>query len=145
MSHSLASVKSRIVYLSGAGLPRLSWKKAIKHMYVCHLTLLSRLICWFGSLSWNYSKGQILFWDNKVYTYEDGLFDCGVQLLKITLCCKNCTIFNTPCYTIIQDKMKWFSPKCLFRYLRNHTSELHPIFYECCLWLWLCPALAALQ
>jgi len=22
-------------YLSGAGLPRLSWKKAVKHMYVC--------------------------------------------------------------------------------------------------------------
>jgi len=27
---SLAPVKSRMVYLSGAGLPRLSWKKAIK-------------------------------------------------------------------------------------------------------------------
>ena len=25
--HRLASVKSRMVYLSGAGLPRLSWKK----------------------------------------------------------------------------------------------------------------------
>ena len=33
---SLASVKSRMVYLSGASLPR---KKAIKLMYVC-LTLL---------------------------------------------------------------------------------------------------------
>jgi len=29
---SLASLKSRMVYLSGAGLPRLSWKKAIKWM-----------------------------------------------------------------------------------------------------------------
>ena len=29
---SLAPVKSRMVYLSGAGLPRLSWKKAIKRM-----------------------------------------------------------------------------------------------------------------
>jgi len=31
----LASVKSRMVYLSGAGLPRLSWKKAIKRARVC--------------------------------------------------------------------------------------------------------------
>jgi len=29
---SLAAVKSRMVYISGAGLPRLSWKKAIKWM-----------------------------------------------------------------------------------------------------------------
>jgi len=29
---SLAPVKSRMVYLSGAGLPRLSWKKAVKQM-----------------------------------------------------------------------------------------------------------------
>ena len=29
---SLALVKSRIVYLSLAGLPRLSWKKAVKRM-----------------------------------------------------------------------------------------------------------------
>ena len=29
---SLASVKSRMVYLSDAGLPRLSWKKAVKRM-----------------------------------------------------------------------------------------------------------------
>jgi len=29
---SLAPVKSRIVYLSGAGLPRLTWKKAVKWM-----------------------------------------------------------------------------------------------------------------
>jgi len=29
---SLAPVKSRIVYLSGAGLPRLFWKKAVKLM-----------------------------------------------------------------------------------------------------------------
>jgi len=31
-SSSLVPVKSRIVYLSGAGLPRLSWKKAVKWM-----------------------------------------------------------------------------------------------------------------
>jgi len=30
---SLAAIKSRMVYLSGAGLPRLSWKKAIKQMW----------------------------------------------------------------------------------------------------------------
>jgi len=29
---SLASVKSRMVYLSGASLPRLSWKKVVKRM-----------------------------------------------------------------------------------------------------------------
>ena len=29
---SLAPVKFRIVYFSGAGLPRLSWKKAVKWM-----------------------------------------------------------------------------------------------------------------
>jgi len=29
---SLAPVKSRMVYFSGAGLPRLSWKKAVKQM-----------------------------------------------------------------------------------------------------------------
>jgi len=29
---SLAPVKSRMIYLSGAGLPRLSWKKAVKQM-----------------------------------------------------------------------------------------------------------------
>jgi len=29
---SLAPVKSRMIYLSGAGLPRLSWKKAVKWM-----------------------------------------------------------------------------------------------------------------
>ena len=29
---SLAPVKSRMVYLSGASLPRLSWKKAAKRM-----------------------------------------------------------------------------------------------------------------
>jgi len=29
---SLAPVKSRMVYLSGAGLPRLFWKKVIKQM-----------------------------------------------------------------------------------------------------------------
>jgi len=28
----LAPIKSRMVYLSGAGLPRLSWKKAVKWM-----------------------------------------------------------------------------------------------------------------
>jgi len=28
----LASFKSRMVYLSGASLPRLSWKKAVKQM-----------------------------------------------------------------------------------------------------------------
>ena len=28
----LAPVKSRMVYLSGSGLPRLSWKKAVKRM-----------------------------------------------------------------------------------------------------------------
>jgi len=28
----LAPVKSRMVYLSGAGLPRLSWKKAVKRI-----------------------------------------------------------------------------------------------------------------
>jgi len=31
-SSSLAPVKSRMVYLSGAGLPRLSWKKAVKRL-----------------------------------------------------------------------------------------------------------------
>jgi len=31
-SSSLAPVKSKMVYLSGAGLPRLSWKKAVKRM-----------------------------------------------------------------------------------------------------------------
>jgi len=31
---SLAPVKSRMVYLSGAGLPRLSWKKAVKRTVV---------------------------------------------------------------------------------------------------------------
>ena len=31
---SLAPVKSRMVYLSGAGLPRLSWKKAVKQTVV---------------------------------------------------------------------------------------------------------------
>jgi len=30
---SLAPVKSSMVYISGAGLPRLSWKKAVKWMY----------------------------------------------------------------------------------------------------------------
>jgi len=34
---SLASVKSRMVYLSGACLPRLSWKKAVKRMCVSRL------------------------------------------------------------------------------------------------------------
>jgi len=29
---SLAPVKSRMVYLSGAGLPSFSWKKAVKRM-----------------------------------------------------------------------------------------------------------------
>jgi len=29
---SLTPVKSRMVYLSGSGLPRLSWKKAVKQM-----------------------------------------------------------------------------------------------------------------
>ena len=29
---SVAPVKSRMVYLSGAGLPRLSWKEAVKQM-----------------------------------------------------------------------------------------------------------------
>jgi len=29
---SLSPVKSRMVYLSDAGLPRLSWKKAVKRM-----------------------------------------------------------------------------------------------------------------
>jgi len=29
---SVAAVKSRMVYLSGAGLPRLFWKKAVKWM-----------------------------------------------------------------------------------------------------------------
>ena len=29
---SLAPVKSRMVYLSGAGLTRLSWKKTVKRM-----------------------------------------------------------------------------------------------------------------
>jgi len=29
---SLARAKSRMAYLSGAGLPRLSWKKAVKRM-----------------------------------------------------------------------------------------------------------------
>jgi len=29
---SLAPAKSRMVYLSGAGLPRLPWKKAVKQM-----------------------------------------------------------------------------------------------------------------
>jgi len=29
----IAAVKSKMVYLSGAGLPRLSWKKAFKRMY----------------------------------------------------------------------------------------------------------------
>jgi len=32
---SLASVKSRMVHLSGASLPRLSWKKAVKRVCVC--------------------------------------------------------------------------------------------------------------
>jgi len=32
---SLASLKSRTVYLSVSGLPRLSWKKAVKRMQ-CH-------------------------------------------------------------------------------------------------------------
>jgi len=30
---SLAPVRSRMVYLFGAGLPMLSWKKAVKRMY----------------------------------------------------------------------------------------------------------------
>jgi len=34
---SLASVKSRMIYLSGASLPRLSWKKAVKRVCVCVL------------------------------------------------------------------------------------------------------------
>ena len=32
---SLASAKSRMVYPSGTGLPRLSWKKAVKHLCAC--------------------------------------------------------------------------------------------------------------
>jgi len=32
-----------MVYLSGAGLPRLSWKKAVKRMYVC--------VCSFSALT----------------------------------------------------------------------------------------------
>jgi len=30
---SLAAVKSRMVYLSGAGLPRLSWKRSLNGCY----------------------------------------------------------------------------------------------------------------
>jgi len=32
---SLASLKSRMVYLFDAGLPRLSWKKAVKQVSLC--------------------------------------------------------------------------------------------------------------
>ena len=33
----LASLKSTLVQLSGAGLPRLLWKKAVKRVSVCHI------------------------------------------------------------------------------------------------------------
>jgi len=37
---SLAPVKSRMIHLSGAGLPRLSWKKANKQMYGSSILVL---------------------------------------------------------------------------------------------------------
>jgi len=33
---SLASLKSRMAYISGAGLPRLSWKKAVGWVHTHH-------------------------------------------------------------------------------------------------------------
>ena len=40
---SLPSAKSRMVYPSGAGLPRLSWKKAIKRLCVCVLGKMTHM------------------------------------------------------------------------------------------------------
>jgi len=45
---SLASAQSRMFYPSGTGLPRLSWKKAIKWLCVCYCTKISagKHNCW---------------------------------------------------------------------------------------------------
>jgi len=42
---SLAPVKSRMVYLYGAGLPRLSWKKAVKTGVVVVKSRVQRQTC----------------------------------------------------------------------------------------------------
>ena len=44
---SLASVKSRMVYPSGTGLPRLSWKKAVKRLCVCVFCYCRFCCCYF--------------------------------------------------------------------------------------------------
>ena len=48
---SLASVKFRMVYLSGAGLPRLSWKKAVKRIWWRWYDDVSDVYCF---ISWFY-------------------------------------------------------------------------------------------
>jgi len=75
---SLASLKSRMVYLSGAALPRLSWKKAVKRMYSVVVTVYrccpvllylflpyvcsSRIGTVYYSLTFKLSSTAVCFW-----------------------------------------------------------------------------------
>jgi len=43
---SLASVKSIMVYLSGASLPTLSWNKGLKRVYVCVCACVRACVCY---------------------------------------------------------------------------------------------------
>ena len=83
---SLASVKSRIVYLSGAGLPGLSWKKAIKHVYV--IFYFEHYYLFWGVNMHLFSLANKFAWILAVWTYFLSSL-LGVYRFNLNEECKN--------------------------------------------------------
>jgi len=92
---SLASVRSWMVYLSGVGLPRLSWKKAVIRMcvcvcvYVCMCLWVSEMCClcklseYFLQSAANHMCNLWSFLDFRKQKYE--MKWCGVKWWRVNV------------------------------------------------------------
>ena len=116
---SLASVKSRMVYVSGAGLPSLSWKKAIKRMYVCMYSIC--LLCY------AYNCKNSMFYFLTLYLFT---IDCSPVVPSLVYCDVDVTL--SWCWLGVK-----YSDHCVCllvclsvhsRNWKNHTAELYQTF-----------------
>ena len=77
---------------------------------------------------------------------------CGLRTCSICTVCRRVTAIGGAaggvlfhcCPGDISLRSYVMSILCLSVCLRNHTAELHPNFYACCLWPWFGPTLVAL-
>jgi len=111
-SSSLAPVKSRMVFLSGASLPRLSWKKRplngrssglVSWLCICRIVVHINEYCESGCIRSN----------SRCILQETEADHC--EMLCV-ICSDTCRVVNVQCCHILSDCILWHFVKAKFHY-----------------------------